>query len=129
MPFWWNNTGKDWVLDDSCPPVLVSPQAYTGSGSASDGTMWMKWLLNRVSGTASETGLCSLVVTTDKDVTAQVGCEFNNMTASATNGYVIPDGWGVNLDYDEGAGAVNLTISAYTMVEAYFLRGEGATQS
>lgn len=126
IPFWWNNTDYDWSLDSGAPPTVTMGQSYTGSGSASDGTKWLKTSLLRVDGSATETGLCDHVLTTGNDLTAQVGDEFDKMTGSS---YVIPSGTGVNLDFTFGAGAVNLTISAYSMVTANFLRGEVDDQS
>jgi len=126
IPFWWNNTGNDWSLDETNAPTFTPITARTGSGSASDGTMWLTISLNRVSGAAAETGLASHVLTTGTTFTAQVGEVFDNLTASSN---VIPDGTGVNLDFDFGAGAVNLTIAQYAQVVATFIEGEGASQS
>lgn len=126
IPFWWNNTGKDWYLDGDNPPTITSIDAKTGVGSTSDGLQFLRTKLLRVSAAAAETGLCEHVLTTGNSLTAKVGDAFDKMTGSS---YVIPTGTGVNLDFDMGAGAVNLTVSGYTQVVANFLCGEGTDQS
>lgn len=126
IPVYWNNTGVDWVLDETNKPTMTMVQSYTGDGSTSDGLTFHTLKLNRVSAAAAETGLCSHVLTTGTSYTAKVGEEFDNMTGSS---YVIPDGTGINFDIDMGAGVVNHTVSAYSMLTLHLLRGEGATQS
>lgn len=128
IPVWWNNTGKDWYLDDTSgnEPTWTAIAARTGSGSASDGIMWVTYSLNRVSGAAAETGLCSHVLTTGTTLTAQVGEPFDNMTGSS---YVIPDGTGINFDINLGAGIVNYTASVYDMLCFTLIEGEGTAQS
>ena len=83
IPFWWNSSGHDWYLDGDNPPSLVMVQSYTGSGSTSDGTKFLRTKLLRVSAAAVETGLCEHVLTTNNNLTAQVGDDFDKMTGSS----------------------------------------------
>ena len=128
IPVFWNNSGHDWTLDETTgrEPTWTPTAARTGSGSASDGITWMTLALNRVSGAAVETGLCSHVLKTGTTLTAQVGEPFDNMTGSS---FVIPDGTGINFDIDLGAGKVNLTVSVYDRLDFHLLEGTGTDTS
>jgi hypothetical protein len=126
IPVFWNNSGHDWSLDTNSPPTWTARASRTGSGSASDGIMWVTYSLNRVSAAGVETGLCSHVLKTGTSLTAQVGEPFDNMTASSP---VIPTGTGINFDIDLGAGIVNYTASVYDQLNFTLIEGEGTSQS